>query len=377
MINHPLLASRLLTMIVGEAIFDTHPTPGDATAEVSYEVVADQIGKIKRSNVFFDPMGIDGAAISDIGSLLQILSSNQFYPLDIKSVNVKVRILGKRNTATIDRIFVKKSEYEPGETVDVGVVLRPYKQDRVTKTFSVKIPATAPDGKLMLAVRGGSSPAMMQMLASVPGDEDGGAPSSPPPAIVSGGSAMANADNVKQLVDKYLEREKNNEVVVQLMMRSTAMNVAGEKLAGLPSAIADVMKSSRNSGLKMEREEVKQTFPQDVIVFGAAQLAIDVKRKDLKEQKSPPKLSAPTMDIGGGGRLGGRLRCRSTWTQSYDYSTGFGRGPRSADDDPRRSRSHDAGAKRRMTTAAKAFETPAKAEPGKKPDKPGESAKPG
>ena len=44
-----------------------------------------------------------------------------------------------------------------------------------------------------------------------------------------GDSAIANADNIKQLVDKYLERERNNQVVVQLM-RSTAINVAGEKL---------------------------------------------------------------------------------------------------------------------------------------------------
>ena len=74
------------------------------------------------------------------------------------------------------------------------------------------------------------------------------------------------------------------------------MNVAGEKLTGLPSAIADVMKSSRNSGLKMERDEVKQTFAQDVIVFGSAQLSINVKRKDLKETKSPPKIMPPSPD---------------------------------------------------------------------------------
>jgi hypothetical protein len=122
-IDHPLLASRLISMIVGEAIYEAHPAPGDATAELSYTVNADQVGTIKRSNIFFDPMAIDSAAVGDIGSLLQILGSNKFYPIDIKSVNVNVRIVDKRNTATVDRIFVKKSEYEPGETVDVSVTM--------------------------------------------------------------------------------------------------------------------------------------------------------------------------------------------------------------------------------------------------------------
>lgn len=289
--NHPLLASRILTMIVSEAIYESHPTPGDATAEVTYEVVADQVGKITRTNVFFDPAAIDMTAISDIGALLQILGENRFHPLDIKSLDVRVRIVGKRDTATIDRIFVKESEYEPGDTVDIGVVLRPYKQERVTKWVSIKIPATAPDGKVMLQVRGGGSAGGGFFGMADNGDEENG------PPMPTGSSGMAYADNVQQLVSKYLEREKNDEIVVRLLMRSTAINVTGEKLSGLPNAIADVMKSSRNSGLRMERDEVKQVFDADSIVYGAAQLSINVKRKDLNEKK-PARPGVPQPEGG-------------------------------------------------------------------------------
>jgi len=304
-INHPMLAGRLIAMITDEAMYEMHPTPGDATAEVSYEVNADQIGKITRSNVFFDPTAVDAQATMDIASLLQILSSNRFHPLDVQSVNVKVRILGKRNTATIDRIFVKKSEFEPGETVDVGVVLRPYKQDRVTKTFKIKIPATAADGKIGLVVRGGATPMGIRMPAQAGAADMGGDPSGDSDMaaggmMMPGDTGMANADNVKQLVAKFLERERNNEVVLQLQMRGTAINVAGEKLAGMPNAIADVMKSSRNSGLKLEREEVKAVYPNDSLIYGAARLMIDVKRKRLGETKPGPKMSSSvdSIDIG-------------------------------------------------------------------------------
>lgn len=301
-INHPLLAARLVAMVTDEAIFNMHSTPGDATAAVSYDVTADQIGKITRSNIFFDPTAIDMPATMDMASLLGLLSTNKFHPLDIRSVNVRVQILGKRNTATIDRIFVKKSEFQPGETVDVGVVLRPYKQERVTKTFQIKIPATATDGKIALMVRGGGTPMGMMIPGASP-DVSSDSPDAEPAAGAAPGimidPGMAYADNVKQLVDKFLERDKNNEVVLQLQMRGTAINVGGEKLTGMPSAIADVMKSSRNSGLRMEREEVKAVYPNESIIYGAARLMIDVKRKSLKEGKPAPKggLSSDSIDI--------------------------------------------------------------------------------
>lgn len=290
-INHPLLASKLATMAVGEAIYDMHPTPGDSTAEVTYNVIADQIGRITRTNTFFDTSSIESAAVSDVGTLMQMLSSNKFYPVDIKSVNVSVKISSKRNTAAIDRIFLKKSEYEPGETAEVGVVLRPYKQDRITKTFKIKIPATAADGKVTLIVRGGG----MQSVVGVSSDaavSSGDDDSAAMPSIAVVGSPIANADNVKQLVGKYLEREKNNDIVVQLMLRSTAINVAGEKLSGLPSAIADVMKSSRNSGLKLERDDVKESFKTDMIISGMAQLQLQVKHKKLIEGKPSAGVSS-------------------------------------------------------------------------------------
>lgn len=286
-INHPLLASGILTTVVSEAVYQMHPSPGDATAEVAYEVTVDQIGKISRKNVFFDATSIDSSAVRDMGSFLALVSANRFQPLDIQSINVNVRIQQKRDTAAVDRIFVKKSEFEPGETIEVGVVLRPYKKDRVTKTFEIKVPATAPDGRMVLQVRGGASPAGLVMPTE--SDEDSG------PVIGSSiGAEMATADNVRQLVDKYLEREKNNELVLRLIMRGTAVNVNGEKLTGLPNAIADIMKSSRNSGLRLERDEAKQIFDAGTIVYGSAQVSVNVKRKDLKETKPGPKpISAP------------------------------------------------------------------------------------
>lgn len=311
-IDHPLLASRLITMVADEAMYEMHPAPGDATAEVTYEIEADQVGKIKRTNVFFSPTAVDLAAMADVGTLLRILSANQFHPLDIKSVKMDVKITDKRNTASIDRIFVKESEYEPGETVEVGVVLRPYKKDRVTRTFSIKIPATATDGKVSLVVRGGGS-AGTGPSGSAP--VDGSQDDEVAPSLDTG---LAYADNVKQMVARYLEKEKNNEIVLQLQMRGTAVNIGGEKLAGLPAAIADVMKSSRNSGLRMEREEVKEVYQEEMIITGSARLTIDVKKKSLNEAPSS-STGGPPPSVSGARDSGSSPTSDSDGMIIYDY----------------------------------------------------------
>lgn len=285
-INHPLIAAGILTAVVGEAIYQAHPSPGDATAQVAYEVVADRVGRITRSNVFFDQVSVDDAAVSDLGALLSLLSRNRFHPLDIKSVNVVVNIRAKRETANVERIFVKKNDFEPGELMEVGVELRPFKQPRLTRTFSITIPPDAPDGRVTLQVRGGASPFAATSSSPASGPEGG-------PSAVAGISDLSSADNVKQLVSKYLEREKNTDLVVRLILPTAAVSVAGEKLTGLPDAIAGVMKSSRSSALRLERDEHKEVFDTGAIVYGSQQITVNIKRKDLREKK-PTARPVPT-----------------------------------------------------------------------------------
>ena len=99
---------------------------------------------------------IDQAATGDLSSLMSLLSSNSFYPLAVKSVNMTVTIQNRHDTAEIDHVFVTQSKFAPGDTVQVGVVLKPYKQPRYTQYVSVKIPQSTPDGTLPLTVQGGS-----------------------------------------------------------------------------------------------------------------------------------------------------------------------------------------------------------------------------
>ena len=52
-----------------------------------------------------------------------------------------VTIQNRHDTAEIDHLFLKQCKYAPGDTVNVGVVLKPYKQPRYTRVYRRENPA--------------------------------------------------------------------------------------------------------------------------------------------------------------------------------------------------------------------------------------------
>ena len=295
-INHPLLTGQLVAQLAGAAIAQVHGQPGDSVAQVSFDVNVEEIGHVKRTNTFYDALSIDQSATEDLDSLMHLLSSNSFYPLAVKSVQMGVTIQNRHDTAEIDHLFVKQSHFAPGDTVDVGVVLKPYKRPLYTRMVAVKIPLATADGPLSLSVRGGGSEGGVTSLL-------GGL------IQVRSAEPLGPAANVGQLVKAFSQKPHNNELVAHLLLPTAAVTVKGEKLSGLPPTLAAVMLSARTTGLRTERDEVKVTQTVPYIVTGSQTLNIMVRRKDVSESVRPSVSSpgsavpagadpAPTADSG-------------------------------------------------------------------------------
>lgn len=287
-VNHPMVTADVVTSLITDAIYQMQPNPGDITAKVSYEIDTEQLGKISRSNSFFEEQGIDMAAASDISNVVLLLSMNRYQPVEMKSVKVNVLLESKRGDASVDRIFVNKDEFEPGETVDVGVVLRPYKRDRITRILQIKIPEETPDGSATLVVRGGGVVEMTSQPSNTMAQD--AMPS------VTGPEDLNSSDNAKQLIEHYLQREKNNQIVAKLAFRINTVSIEGEPLTGLPSIISDLMMSPRTSGSRAVRTEVKSVTQSDYIVTGAVSLPINIKRRSSQEIKASAAPMVAFMD---------------------------------------------------------------------------------
>lgn len=286
--KHPLLTSRVIWAVADEAIFRMHTFPGDAMAEVTTRVISDGVKPITRTNFYYAPMFIDMFALQDLEDLLAILTRNEFGPVDVKHVSIDVKIQPGRKSLRIERAFVDKDKVEPGETVQVGVVLRPWRKEPYVKTISMKVPETAPNGRTQIVVTNGATPVNIAPAAPAPGTAVAGAPR--PPVGPPTGPLYRN---VQQMVDRYLELDSNSDLVTRLFLTSPGVNILGERLYDVPAPIGDVLRSPKSSGYRMERDSVKKTEDMDAFVMGAAVVPITIEKSSYQEQGRTTARPAP------------------------------------------------------------------------------------
>ncbi len=285
--QHPDLTALLLRLVAREAITRVHNTPGDAMAKVTTTLDAAEVGRVSRTNVVFDSSELAATATGDLNDITGIVSGNPFYPLPIKSARMTVDITSGHNTATVERIFLKQGRYEPGDTLDVGVVLKPYRRDPITRSITLKIPSDTPSGRYQLAVRGGT--ASVTRIG---------------PFVISSGATDPQTPpvNVRQMVARLNQHEYNTDLVARLVLNTIAPALEGEKLSQLPPNLSALMRSDRNSGVRLERDELRTTAPTDYVVSGSQQLVVTVVRKNSQETGVSSGLSSSS---GGASSLGG------------------------------------------------------------------------
>jgi len=281
-VSHPYLSPFFVTIAAGEAIYEMHSFVGDAMAKVRLEVNADGLPPIVRENTFFASLFLDAMATDDLAEIVQRLYMNQFGPVPVKSVNMTVDLQPGRHTIRVERIFLDKDRVEPGETVKVGVVLRPWRQEPFVRTLELKVPANAPSGRTSLVVYGGSTNV-----------------SAPPVTGTAGLTTMPSISgpaetSVAQIVRRFLERDRNDDLVAKLYLNTPSVNVFGEKLLNLPAPVASVMASPKSTGFRSERAEVKSTARMDSLVEGVQILPITIQRKILNDGTSPGQPTSPS-----------------------------------------------------------------------------------
>lgn len=307
-VAHPNLSSALISSAVATGVAEIRGTPGAAFARIATSVQADEVGSIERTNTVFDARSIDSAATADLDEMLSILANNPFYPVAVKSARVKVEIESGRPTAQIERVYVREGRLEPGQSVEVGVVIKPYKQPAVTRTVTVQVPPSAADGTYTLLVRGGAPPASLAfggliIRPSAPQD-----PQQAPPA------------NVRQMIQRLLERERGTEIVVRLWLPTTAVTAEGQRMAGLPAPLDAIMRSTKSSGVRLDRDEVRVIEPTDWVVSGTQTLTINVRKRDNRE------IGAAAGDPGGPPpqppSAGGRLEVQADFEASRSLENG-------------------------------------------------------
>jgi len=206
-------ASFLMSLLISSAyqsIDATLDRVGAGTSFVRLEFEAPNLSqRMIRENLFFSDTDIAVWSLTDLLAGLELLLNNSVQEVELQHVQVDVEIAQERKTATIESAAPNRSHVRPGEHVDVEVTIRPYRGLSEKRMLRFTVPEDTAPGLMTVTVRSGAAdfyesrpPTHVGIFAEEEELE-------PIRAVVSG------AETLDALIREYMERERNNELVVE------------------------------------------------------------------------------------------------------------------------------------------------------------------
>lgn len=114
-------------------------------------------GQISRGEMFYGYQDAAEVGVSELEFIMRMLSLNPYEKVEIDEVEVKVDVIGDPKIAQILRAGSAAKEVKPGETIEVEVELRPYREPIRVEKLKYTIPPYALEGDWVLLVRGGAT----------------------------------------------------------------------------------------------------------------------------------------------------------------------------------------------------------------------------
>ncbi|MBM3774936.1 MAG: hypothetical protein FJW37_07185, partial [Acidobacteria bacterium] len=177
----------------------------------------------------------------------------------LKRVSVTVDLLPERRVASIENAWLANNDVRAGEEVPVKVFLRPYRGERIERTFAVKLPAGLPRGDHRILLSDADTLNRIQSLA---------------------GFSNRFID-LPQTVSLINQERSNSQLYVSLLQASPTAYYDDKTLPSLPGSVLNVMQAGRASSRALvtsaESASVQAAVPFDYVISGSFSLKINVK----------------------------------------------------------------------------------------------------
>ena len=174
-----------------------------------------------------------------------------------ESVDVEIELLPQRRQAVIEHVSVAQREVSPGDEISGTVILRPYRGERLTRSFSMKVPSNAQKGALRLLVSDAATLDRGRKLA------------------VDRNRLLSLTETVSAL-----NREPaNNRLYATLTQPSPTAHLDDKTLPNVPVSVLNVMRKSSRGRMVIEGQSalIQTSMDFDRIVSGSHAITLRVK----------------------------------------------------------------------------------------------------
>lgn len=199
----PLLSAMASYSAIGRTM--DHKSESTVKVQFSIRTNAMSEGVMERTNMYYAPMDVGQIALGELAQAMSILCSDTEREVDVYDVKVRVDSEAARRTASLLTAVPEKLEVKPGETVNFKVMLKPYREEKITLTVPFTVPKWQKEGPLHLDVHGGGLATLEQLLAVLQ------EASQEPPVVEDEERGRMTENRLREL----MESSANNDIVIE------------------------------------------------------------------------------------------------------------------------------------------------------------------
>ncbi len=195
MVYDPYLVSHIFPDLVMGLVDNTWGQKREGTARITFEVEGGElVSGWQRTNMFYSEKDITKDMLRETSDLVKTVMLNPFREISPLGLHIEVEMTQKPRVLLIEDVSVPEEPLNPGDTFEVKVTLKPYREKAEEKTFTLTMPDDA-QGLCEVVVRGGGIDEPVQE------------------SLLEGRRSIKNLEGLLQEIDAM---ERNNEVVVEL-----------------------------------------------------------------------------------------------------------------------------------------------------------------
>ncbi len=256
-VDNKLLTPSFVLMAAQSAVLSTEKKLGEKSVSI---ILSTQIeGREKPvviKNVFYE-LDQTWFSLNHIIQPFAMIINNQFQKVRVKRIDLKIKAFDGRKTAYIESLRVDKKQVDPGDKLQVDVRLKPVNGESFCQTVMMQIPEDAMPGSTLNVTACDATYGQALNMAR------------------SAGKYLPT--NFEQLLHYTENMEKNNNLMVRVLLPKKGITYKGEGFPSLPSSMLSIMSFSNQSGIGPLFDEIITRIPTAYVLSGNQSIPISVK----------------------------------------------------------------------------------------------------
>ncbi|HKQ86042.1 MAG TPA: hypothetical protein VJS43_04650 [Candidatus Acidoferrales bacterium] len=257
------LTPQLVAIATYNGITGTPEYAGGKTLELDGTISIKDHSSVQLENTF---SATDAAAQTGLSAALSVqqtfsdIYSNPYEVPQIKNIDLHVKELTDRRWATIDSVWTEKTEAHPGDTVDLKVLLRPYRGAAFVQDIPITIPAQTAPGNVAVVVSDASYLNRNVQLAAF--------------------TSEGKLPGLEQLISLVNQERRNDRLYATLLQATPTLLVDDKQMPNVPASAINVLDERPNPArarLQLQSAAGEWSVDMNQVISGQQFVTIAIK----------------------------------------------------------------------------------------------------